>query len=366
MRTRFFCFLIAALLLLPASAGFAEEAYPAAPGDQLDLTFTVTANPNQAIGATLKLEYDHDAFELIPSASVRNDAPLISLDMNGIAVGVSVAASFRVKEQAKKGEYEIRIRVEQAGDINEQDVDGLAFSSCLVRLEGEQEAFAMIDGGDQQETAEKYQALVLHLYQMNGMTPDEASPEEDFQFTVINQQARVTKYVGKKTNVVIPPLLGGWPVTSIGSNAFFDNQAVQSVSIPLGVVSIGESAFKGCTGLKRATLRAGLAEIGNSAFSGCAGLVEMEIPDGVQAIEYYTFYGCERLVRVKIPSSVSAIGSNAFFRCKSLHSLVIPDAVSSIGKKTFAECAADFILSVAKDGYAQAYCQENGIPFETR
>jgi len=68
--------------------------------------------------------------------------------------------------------------------------------------------------------------------------------EKDFTSVVINEGSavRITKYVGKKTDVNIPPLIGNLPVTEIGDQAFI-KKGLTSVVIPDSVLFIGNMAF---------------------------------------------------------------------------------------------------------------------------
>ncbi|MDE7395540.1 MAG: leucine-rich repeat domain-containing protein [Clostridiales bacterium] len=83
-----------------------------------------------------------------------------------------------------------------------------------------------------------------------------------------------------------------------------------------------------------------VTRIGSNAFYSCGGLCEIEIPQGVTSIESSAFAHCENLTSVTIPQGVKSIGSNAFFGCGSLTSITIPQGVTSIGSGAFANCYA--------------------------
>lgn len=128
MKKRFAC--LAALALLCASLcafAAAEEIALCLPGDSVEVTFTLLANPSQAVAATMRLEYDHQAMALIPNSVAQNDGTFL-LDMNGIPEGTTVTVGFQLLPNIPGGEYEIRLVVVEAGDINEKYVDDMAFS----------------------------------------------------------------------------------------------------------------------------------------------------------------------------------------------------------------------------------------------
>lgn len=114
------------------------------------------------------------------------------------------------------------------------------------------------------------------------------------------------KYVGSDRTVIIPD-----SVKEIGKEAFSildavredplsheevrfykDNDLLESVEIPEGVVVIGESAFEKCTSLHHIVLPHSLETIGRFAFAD-SGIVEIVIPEGVKLIEKGAFFGTE-------------------------------------------------------------------------
>ena len=50
--------------------------------------------------------------------------------------------------------------------------------------------------------------------------------------------------------MVIPDSIDGMPVTEIGDEAFLNNSALTSITVPQTVERIGARAFKGCTRLQ--------------------------------------------------------------------------------------------------------------------
>ena len=134
---------------------------------------------------------------------------------------------------------------------------------------------------------------------------------------ILGNNSSGTLAISEKTSgaIVLPSMLGGYPVTSIGSKAFSYCRGLMSVTIPDGVTSIGSEAFYGCSGLTSVT-----------------------IPDGVTSIGYYAFYGCSGLTSVTIGDGVTSIGDKAFYNCTSLQQLTIPDGVTSYGADCFEGC----------------------------
>ncbi len=127
------------------------------------------------------------------------------------------------------------------------------------------------------------------------------------------------RYKGKSDNVYIPDC-----VITIGGNAFYGFENLQSVDIPSSVTSIGTYAFCGCKNLQSVDIPDSMTSIGNSAFSWCKSLQSIDIPYSVVCIDNEAFWGCENLKTVYIPDSVTSIGSYAFRNCVNLKKASVP------------------------------------------
>ncbi len=130
------------------------------------------------------------------------------------------------------------------------------------------------------------------------------------------------------------------PVTAIGDSAFYNCDALISVTIPDGVTTIGVSAFDDCSRLTSVTIGNGVTEIGSMAFKSCSGLTNVTIGNGVTEIGFSAFINCSGLTSITIPDSVTEIGEFAFYNCSGLTSITIPDSVASIGNFAFRNCSA--------------------------
>lgn len=98
--------------------------------------------------------------------------------------------------------------------------------------------------------------------------PPEASPLDDFVIVSNGKEARVRSYTGSAADVVIPAEYEGVPVTSIGDEAFVNNDLIVSVYIPGSVQQIGTRAFHDCNSLSSVTFgdSDGSLTIGEEAF----------------------------------------------------------------------------------------------------
>lgn len=158
-------------------------------------------------------------------------------------------------------------------------------------------------------------------------------------------------------NIIIPDMYGGKPVTEIGSQAFYQNQTIQSVAIPDSVTAIGSYAFRECASLTDVTIGSGVETIEKQAFAKCASLENVVIKDGVAMIGETMFWECP-LIKIIIPGSVTSIGANAFRDCASLSDVTIGSGVETIGSRAFYGCTIE--SAVVSASAMDNYMQENG------
>lgn len=161
-----------------------------------------------------------------------------------------------------------------------------------------------------------------------------ADTEGPYTYTVTNNQATITDFdIAYSGELSITNSLGGYPVTSIGSYAFYEHFSLTSVIIPDSVIFIDEYAFAKCVSLTSVTLPDRVTNIGCSTFSTCSALASVTIPDSVTNIGYGAFFGCSTLTFVTIPGSVTNVEGYAFQYCPSLASVLFtgdaPLALSS-------------------------------------
>jgi hypothetical protein len=141
-------------------------------------------------------------------------------------------------------------------------------------------------------------------------------------------------------NVVIPASINGYPVTSIGANAFSGLTTITNLTIGTNVTSLGNFAFYTCSGLTGVTIPASVTSLGVAAFDGCYGLTSVVIPNSVTSLGNYAFASCSGLTNVVIGNSVPSIGDDAFYSCSSLTSLTLPGSVTSLGNSAFYFCSS--------------------------
>jgi hypothetical protein len=162
--------------------------------------------------------------------------------------------------------------------------------------------------------------------------------EAQFSYTINGGAVTITGYnAAVGLNVIIPSVIQGHPVSSIGDSAFAGS-GITNVIIPESVTNIGQGAFSQCSKLTNLIIPNSVSNIGISAFNYCFSLTSVTIPNGVPNIGYLTFCNCRSLTNATIGNSVTNIDFEAFSSCSNMISVIIGNNVASIGRFAFAQC----------------------------
>lgn len=164
--------------------------------------------------------------------------------------------------------------------------------------------------------------------------------EGNYFYTVEDGEATIVWYVGSDSKVIIPDILGGFPVTKIGEQSFADSDNIVTVKMSDSINEIGPKAFIGCSALKDITLPDNISIIGEATFSFCPELENVVLPKNLTSIGDGAFAICHKLDGVIIPPSVTSIGEEAFFKCEGLTSITIPEGVNNLGALAFYGCTS--------------------------
>ena len=202
---------------------------------------------------------------------------------------------------------------------------------------------------------------------------DSIFTQDFFNYIIHDGEAEIIDYSGAGGEVVIPDMLGGYPVTKIGRGAFQGNALITGAVIPDSVTSIGNNAFLACSSLTGIVIPDSVIEIGDSAFASCSSLTSAAIGKNVAVIGSRSFVPCTALQEFvvsadnpsyteidgvlfdkqtktliqypggrtgtyEIPDVATAIGEFAFFDNDNISCVVIPGSVSTIGGFAFTSC----------------------------
>lgn len=237
---------------------------------------------------------------------------------------------------------------------------------------------------------------------LGGEPVQAANVSGEWEYTVSQDEATITKYNGSASRITIPSSLGGYTVTKIGYRVFEGMYTLKEITFPNTLEEIGYCAFKGCKNITSITLPKNLSKMGYDAFYNCESLtkiivnavdciyssentfgnagkntngIEVVFSDTVKAIPRYMFDGetdeyahiksveigknveeigdwafsnCSDLTTVKLSNNVvlKIIGSYAFRNCKNLTSITFPERLEELGYEAFYNCESLEKISV--------------------
>jgi len=145
-------------------------------------------------------------------------------------------------------------------------------------------------------------------------------------FSVTSSSAKTATLTGCTTNkdtvdIDIPYTVSfngvNYKVTSIGENAFRNQERIENVRGNGCINEINSFAFAGCENLSYVRGVYNTISIGNSAFMNCSKLVDHDILDKAKKIGDNVFRGCTSLEYVYAPK-LESMGSYAFAYCDNL------------------------------------------------
>lgn len=228
------------------------------------------------------------------------------------------------------------------------------------------------------------------------------------EYHVYDDHAVVVGHSDIKGDVIIPSVVDGALVTSIGSGALSGCTEMTSITIPDSVTSIENYAFYSCSGMTSVIISDSVINIGEDAFYSCSGLTSVTLPNSVTNVGKFAFGGCTELTSITIPASVTKIDGgafggtpwleakkqenpivvvnnividghacegditipdgvtniveSAFSSCSRLTSITVPASVTYIGKNALYKC--DNVTVYGYQGsFAESYAKEYNKPF---
>jgi hypothetical protein len=124
---------------------------------------------------------------------------------------------------------------------------------------------------------------------------------QEYVAQTVGNTITIVQYIGSGGSVTISNTVGGLPVVSIGTNAFYYRTNLTSVIIGDNVTNIG-----------------------NSAFQACANLTSVTIPNGVTYMGGIVFADCNSLTAVYFRGNAPSLGSSVFTNDNSVTVYYLP------------------------------------------
>lgn len=185
----------------------------------------------------------------------------------------------------------------------------------------------------------------------------DAEPEiytvDGITYYIMNGEAYAVSCEAGLTDVVIPTVIKGYPVTGI-KTTFKNCTTLISIELPSGLKILDEGAFYGCESLTSINIPEAVTFIDYSAFVGCTSLEAVNISDiaawcNISFASYYSnplylahklYLNDELVTKLIIPDGITSIGNDAFIGGSCFESVSIPDSVTYIGYDAFYHCTS--------------------------
>jgi len=161
----------------------------------------------------------------------------------------------------------------------------------------------------------------------------------NFEYEVNDKgEVEIKKYVGERSQVVIPKTIDKKNVTAIGENAFAGTNII-SIVMPDTVTYISSAAFLSCEKLASVKMSVSLITIGERAFRNCTSLITVDLSmNSLKYIGEQAFYCCKNLKTVTFGDNIQLISNEAFYECSSLEEVILPKNLKEIGNSAFLGC----------------------------
>lgn len=124
--------------------------------------------------------------------------------------------------------------------------------------------------------------------------------------------------------------------TTIGVNAFYNNQYIANVTLPETVTNIEDQAFANSS-LETINLSNNLESIGHQVFRETR-ITSFEMPDSVTYVGYGIFEHCQELTDVTLSASLNELPASTFWFCENLQNVTLPQGIERIGVQAFYYC----------------------------
>ena len=157
----------------------------------------------------------------------------------------------------------------------------------------------------------------------------------------------------------IPQVVLPETVREIGSHAFYDCNSMKSINAPVGVAAIKEYTFFGCASLLDISIPDTVLSVGDYAYYGCVVAKTLDLSNTLKSIGAYAFYNCNQVKEIILPNTLKSIGDYAFRSCSSITEISIPDSVTELGNCVFYACTgleqAEFGFGITRIGNSEFY-----------
>lgn len=196
-------------------------------------------------------------------------------------------------------------------------------------------------------------------------------------YEIYNGTAKITSALTEDSSVNIPNEIDGYPVTIIGSGAFYQRHKYDSVILPDTLITIESGAFYRCNAILELRIPASVTYIAADAFFRMDNLQAIYVTKGNQdycdvdgvlyssdMTELVTFPEGKTAEEYRIPDGVTTIRGCSFGYHPGVKRLIIPSSVTVFPEEPFAAILDSITVVSYGNSAAEDYALRWSIPFE--
>jgi hypothetical protein len=136
---------------------------------------------------------------------------------------------------------------------------------------------AFVKGQMNPKTILKASRNLIQIFLLAALLALPTVVQAQFNYTTNNSKITITQYTGSASVVTIPDTINGFPVTSIGQDAFFQSPGLTNVILSTNVTTLADNAFFQCFTLASVTIPASVTNIGLGPFYDCQSLTVISV-----------------------------------------------------------------------------------------
>ena len=289
-------------------------------------------------------------------------------------------------------------------DFKEADSDGETVQTDLSAINDNQKNDESVESEEEKHpTNASSKSVKAPKSATQFVSVSEIKTYDDFEYQIVDDsEITITGYTGGSSDLTIPSVINGLPITSIGQRAFLNCSSLQSVSLPDSLKKIEREAFwgtrlveidipdsvtylgrwafcsstlkkvgypaslqtadcgsnyattwsggpfAGCPGLKEVVIDEGVTRLpanifrydSSSAPENAVGLETVQLPSTLEKIGSSAFKGCWHLTAIELPNSITSLETECFMGCNSLSSVIFSPSLESVGQRAFLNCSS--------------------------
>lgn len=201
--------------------------------------------------------------------------------------------------------------------------------------------------------------------------------QDPYTYRIVDKGVQITKsHLTDQTEIIVPDTIAGYPVISIGDEAFYQHTITKSIILPDCILEIGNAAFYRCYSLLEIYIPKSVERMGPNPFFRCSSLENIFVDTGNQ---YFSDIGgvlfgndeTEMLSypegrtdekEYSIPESVITL-KNPFGYDPNFVILTIPSSVTNFPDYNMFTFPDDIVLNVDSGSAAECYALEYGLNY---